>query len=79
MSSSSGEAMSNPSRAPPTMKAAPFQPGASEIPPLASVTVVLHNRSVLSVEDQAWLALVGHMAQTPRVRRMLVLARHEGS
>lgn len=44
----------------------------------ASVTVVLHNRSVLSVEDQAWLALLGHMALTPLERRMLVLARHEG-
>lgn len=54
-----------------------MQPPAFAATP-ASVTVVLHNRSVLSVEDQAWLALLGHMALTPLERRMLVLARHEG-
>lgn len=43
----------------------------------ASVTVVLHNRSFLSIDDQAWLALLGHMALTPLERRTLVLARHE--
>jgi len=54
-----------------------MQPPAFAATP-ASITVVLHNRSVLSVEDQAWLALLGHMALTPLERRMLVLARHEG-
>lgn len=44
----------------------------------ASVTVVLHNRSVLSVDDQAWLALLGHMSLAPSERRLLVLVRHEG-
>lgn len=44
----------------------------------ASVTVTLHNRSALSVEDQAWLALLGHVALSPQERRLLVLARHEG-
>lgn len=44
----------------------------------ASVTVVLHNRSALSVDDQAWLALLGHMRLAATERRLLVLARHEG-
>lgn len=33
-------------------------------PTPASVTVTLHNRSALSVDDQAWLALLGHVALT---------------
>lgn len=44
----------------------------------ASVTVVLYNRSSLSVDDQAWLALLGHMPLSPAERRLIVLARHEG-
>lgn len=48
------------------------------LPTAASVTVTLHNRSALSVDDQAWLALLGHVALTPPERRTLVLARHEG-
>lgn len=44
----------------------------------ASVTVTLHNRSALTVDDQAWLALLGHVALAPHERRLLVLARHEG-
>jgi ATP-dependent DNA helicase RecG len=43
----------------------------------SSVTVTLHNRSILSVEDQAWLSLLGHMDLSPQDRRALVIARHE--
>jgi ATP-dependent DNA helicase RecG len=43
-----------------------------------SVTVTLRNRSLLSVEDQAWLALLGHLELAPQERRVLVLGRHEG-
>ena len=32
----------------------------------SSVTVTLYNRSVLSIEDQAWLALLGHIDHRPR-------------
>ena len=45
----------------------------------ASVTVTLYARSLLSPEDQAWLALLGHLPVTPPERRALVLARREGS
>lgn len=43
----------------------------------SSVTVTLYNRSILSIEDQAWLALLGHIDLTPQERRALVVARHE--
>ena len=43
----------------------------------SSVTVTLYNRSVLSIEDQAWLALLGHLDLTVQERRSLVVARHE--
>jgi ATP-dependent DNA helicase RecG len=43
----------------------------------SSVTVTLYNRSILSIEDQAWLALLGHLDLTVQERRMLVVARHE--
>ena len=43
----------------------------------SSVTVTLYNRSVLSIEDQAWLALLGHIDLTVQERRSLVVARHE--
>jgi ATP-dependent DNA helicase RecG len=45
--------------------------------PGASVTVTLYNRSILSIDDQAWLALLGHLHLTPAERRVLVVARHE--
>ena len=45
----------------------------------SSVTVTLYNRSVLSIEDQAWLALLGHLDLKVQERRSLVLARHEGT
>jgi ATP-dependent DNA helicase RecG len=38
----------------------------------ASVTVTLYARSLLSPEDQAWLALLGHLPVTPKERRALV-------
>jgi ATP-dependent DNA helicase RecG len=44
----------------------------------SSVTVTLYNRSILSIEDQAWLALLGHLEDlTVQERRTLVVARHE--
>lgn len=44
----------------------------------SSVTVTLYNRSILSIEDQAWLALLGHLEDlTVQERRALVIARHE--
>lgn len=43
----------------------------------SSVTVTLYNRSMLSIEDQAWLSLLGHIELSPAERRALVLARHE--
>lgn len=44
----------------------------------SSVTVALRNRSLLSVDDQAWLSLLGHLELSPSERRMLVSARREG-
>lgn len=44
----------------------------------SSVTVSLYNRSVLAIEDQAWLALLGHLGDLSiQERRVLVIARHE--
>jgi ATP-dependent DNA helicase RecG len=44
----------------------------------SSVTVTLYNRSILSIEDQAWLGLLGHLEDlTVQERRTLVVARHE--
>jgi ATP-dependent DNA helicase RecG len=44
----------------------------------SSVTVTLFNRSIISIEDQAWLALLGHLEDlTVQERRVLVVARHE--
>lgn len=44
----------------------------------SSVTVTLYNRSMLSIDDQAWLALLGHLEDlTGQERRALVIARHE--
>jgi len=44
-----------------------------------SVTVILRNRFLLSVEDQAWLAVLGHLDLTAAERRLLAIARREGS
>jgi ATP-dependent DNA helicase RecG len=44
-----------------------------------SVTVTLFTRSLLSPEDQAWSALLGNVAPSGSERRMLVLAKSEGS
>ena len=44
----------------------------------SSVTVTLRNRSLLSVGDQAWLALLGHLDLSPQERRVLVVSRREG-
>jgi ATP-dependent DNA helicase RecG len=43
----------------------------------SSVTVVLHNRFLVDVEDQFWLALLGQYDLSPPERRLLVLARRE--
>jgi ATP-dependent DNA helicase RecG len=43
----------------------------------SSVTVVLHNRFLVDVEDQVWLALLGQYDLSPPERRLLVLARRE--
>jgi ATP-dependent DNA helicase RecG len=42
----------------------------------SSVTVTLFHRSALSIDDQAWLSLLGHIDLTPQERRILVQARH---
>ena len=43
-----------------------------------SVTLIMYAGSFLSAEDQAWLALLGHLNLTPPERRMLVRARRDG-
>lgn len=43
----------------------------------SSVTVTFYNRSLLSIEDQAWLALLGHLELSAAERRVLVVAKHE--
>lgn len=49
------------------------------VPTPSSFTVVIRSRSHVSVEDQAWLALIGHYDLSPLERRILVIARREGS
>lgn len=44
-----------------------------------SVTVTLHNRFNVSIDDQAWLALLAGMHLTNHERRLLVSVRREGS
>lgn len=44
-----------------------------------SVTVTLRNRFLVSVDEQAWLGLLGHMTLSNGERRALALARREGS
>lgn len=43
----------------------------------SSVTVAVHNRFLVDVEDQVWLALLGHYDLSPHERRLLVLAKRE--
>ncbi|MCK6531169.1 putative DNA binding domain-containing protein [Myxococcota bacterium] len=43
-----------------------------------SVTVVLHNRTPLSVEDQAWLAMLADLDLSPAETRLVVEARRLG-
>lgn len=47
-------------------------------PTPSSVTVTLRNRFLVDVEDQVWLALLGHYQLSAPERRMLVIARREG-
>ena len=47
-------------------------------PTSSSVTVTLRNRSPITAEEQAWLALPGRLELTAAERRALVLARREG-
>ena len=47
-------------------------------PTPSSVTVALHNRFLVSVDDQAWLALLGHIQLSGAERRALVVAHREG-
>lgn len=49
------------------------------LPTSDSVTVVLFNRTPLSVEDQAWLALLADLDLTPTERRLVVEVRKRGS
>lgn len=44
-----------------------------------SVTVVLYNRTPLSVEDQAWLALLADLDLTPAETRLIVETRRRGT
>lgn len=48
-------------------------------PTPTSVTVTLRNRFLVAVEDQAWLAMLGHLNLTAPERRVLAMARVEGS
>jgi predicted HTH transcriptional regulator len=43
----------------------------------SSVTVAVHNRFLVDVEDQVWLALLGQYDLSPHERRLLVLAKRE--
>ncbi len=45
----------------------------------SSVTVTLHNRFLVAVDDQVWLALLGGYPMTTHERRALVEARHGGA
>lgn len=44
-----------------------------------SVTITLRNRFLVSVEEQAWLALLGHLQLSSTERRVLAAARREGA
>lgn len=49
------------------------------VPTPDSVTVTLRNRFLVSVEEQAWLSLLGHLHLNNLERRALAIARREGS
>lgn len=49
------------------------------VPTPDSVTVTLRNRFLVSVEEQAWLSLLGHLHLTNPERRALAIARREGA
>lgn len=49
------------------------------LPTADSVPVMLFNRTPLSVEDQAWLALIADLDLTPSERRLVVEVRKRGS
>lgn len=49
------------------------------VPTKDSVTVTLRNRFLVSVEDQAWLSLLGTLHLASPERRALALARREGA
>lgn len=49
------------------------------LPTPDSVTVTLRNRFLVSVEEQAWLSMLGHLHLTNHERRVLAIARREGS
>jgi ATP-dependent DNA helicase RecG len=58
------------------MAARLMEPPRFDVSP-SSVTVRLFNRFLVSVEDQAWLALLGQFDLSPEERRLLLLARDE--
>jgi ATP-dependent DNA helicase RecG len=61
------------------MEARLMEPPRFSVTP-SSVTVTLYNRSTLDIDDQAWLALLGHLEDlTGQERRALVIARHESA
>jgi len=49
------------------------------LPTADSVTVVLYNRTPLSVEDQAWLALLADLDLSPAETRLVVETRRRGT
>jgi ATP-dependent DNA helicase RecG len=49
------------------------------LPTPDSVTLTLRNRFLVSVEEQAWLSVLGHLHLTNHERRALAIARREGS
>lgn len=49
------------------------------VPTPDSVTVTLRNRFLVSVEEQAWLSVLGHLHLTNLERRALAIARREGA
>ncbi len=59
------------------MDARLLEPPAFVVTP-SSVTVTLRNRSPITAEEQAWLALLGGLELSAPERRALVLARREG-
>jgi ATP-dependent DNA helicase RecG len=48
------------------------------VPTNSSVTVTLRNRFVVGIEDQTWLAMLGHVELSVPERLALLLAREEG-